>query len=152
MPLASAIIAFAMLLELPTAARRQALRERLIALKSDGFEIEAREHERRGAFKECARAMLAAADLSPAHAKHAERLWNAAQCFQNAHLVGQAINAWQRLADEHATDALATQALYRLGAAYQQLAYYSKAADLYEAYARRVFAVRAAEAPGRGAP
>jgi tetratricopeptide (TPR) repeat protein len=126
------------LLELPAVLKDKELVETLIALVSDGFEREAREHERRRDFKECGRSMLAAADASPRHAKLAERLWNAAQCFQNAHLVGQAIAAWQRLVAERVEDPLATQALFRLGAGYHQLAYYSKAADYYEAYARRV--------------
>ena len=37
--------------------------------------------------------MLAAAEALPDHPKHAERLWDAGQCFQNAHLVGQALKA-----------------------------------------------------------
>jgi tetratricopeptide (TPR) repeat protein len=126
-------------LELPAAIADKSFVETMIGLRSDGFEQEAREAERRRDYKECGRSMLAAAEAAPAHAKHAERQWNAAQCFQNAHLVGQAISAWQQLVDQHADDPLATRALYRLGAGYHQLAYYSKAADYYELYARRVF-------------
>jgi tetratricopeptide (TPR) repeat protein len=124
-------------LELPAAGRDKEFIETMIALKTDGFEREARDQEKRGEFKECGRSMLAAAEASPAHPKHAERLWNAAQCFQNAHLVGQAISAWNELVQTHAADPLAKRALFRLGAGYHQVAYYSKAAELYEAFARK---------------
>ena len=60
--------------------------------------------EKQRNFKECGRSMLAAAEALPDHPKHAERLWNAAQCFQNAHLVGQALKARLQLIKEHPKD------------------------------------------------
>ncbi|HVZ71506.1 MAG TPA: tetratricopeptide repeat protein [Polyangia bacterium] len=109
----------------------------MIALRSDSFDMEGHEFEKLHNFKECGRSMLAAADSKPDHPKHAERLWNAGQCFQNAHLIGQAIKARQALITAHPNDPLAQKALYRLAAGYHQLAYYTKAADLYEDFSKK---------------
>ena len=81
--------------------------------------------------------MLAAAEALPDHPKHAERLWNAGQCFQNAHLVGQALKARLQLIEAHPKDPLAQKALFRVAAGYHQLAYYSKAAEHYEDFANK---------------
>jgi tetratricopeptide (TPR) repeat protein len=109
----------------------------MISLRSDSYDMEGHEFEKLHNYKECGRSMLAAAESKPDHPKHAERLWNAGQCFQNAHLVGQAIKARQALIAAHPKDPLAQKALYRLAAGYHQLAYYTKAADLYEEFATK---------------
>jgi TolA-binding protein len=124
-------------LDTPALVKDAALATELVSLMADSYELEARAEETRGDRKECGRGFLAAADALPTHAKHAERLWNAGQCFQNAHLVGQAIKAWQALIDAHPNDPLARRALFRLGAGYHQLAFYGKAAEYYEAFAKR---------------
>ena len=99
----------------------------MISLKSDTYDIEGHEYEKQRNFKECGRSMLAAAESLPDHPKHAERLWNAGQCFQNAHLVGQALKARQRARSRtHPKDPLAQKALFRVAAGYHQLAYYSR--------------------------
>ncbi len=102
----------------------------MISLKSDTYDMEGHEYEKQKNFKECGRSMLAAAESLPDHPKHAERLWNAGQCFQNAHLVGQALKARLALIQEHPKDPLAQKALFRVAAGYHQLAYYSKAVGL----------------------
>ena len=99
--------------------------------------MEGHEFEKLHNYKECGRSMLASADSLPDHPKHAERLWNAGQCFQNAHLVGQAIKARQALIAAHPKDPLAQKALYRLAAGYHQLAYYTKAAEISEEFATK---------------
>ena len=124
-------------LEMPALVRDPEFGPQLVSLMSDAYDSEAHEYEQRGDRKECGRSFLAAAEALPTHAKHAERLWNAGQCFQNAHLVGQAIKAWEALRAAHPTDPLAARALYRIGAGYHQLAFYSKAADRYEEFAKR---------------
>src|SRR5579871_7946 len=123
-------------LETPALMRDPEFGHQLVSLMSDAYDSEARDFEKHGDAKECGRSFLAAADALPGHAKHAERLWNAGQCFQNAHLVGQAIKAWEALRAAHPTDPLAARALYRIGAGYHQLAFYTKAADRYEEFAR----------------
>jgi TolA-binding protein len=106
-----------------------------MALRSDGYEREGREHETRREWKGCGRAMLAAAESLPAHPRHAQRLASAAQCFQKARLVGQALQARVALISAHPGDSLVRDALFDVAAAYHQLAYYTKAAACYEAFA-----------------
>jgi TolA-binding protein len=124
-------------LEMPELMKDPEFGKQMISLKSDTYDMEGHEFEKLHNYKECGRSMLASAESLPDHPKHAERLWNAGQCFQNAHLVGQAIKARQALIAAHPKDPLAQKALYRLAAGYHQLAYYTKAADLYEDFANK---------------
>jgi TolA-binding protein len=124
-------------LEVPALVKDAEFLKGLISIKSDGFDVEGRAFEKRGDYKQCGRSMLASAEALPDHPKHAERLWNAGQCFQNAHLVGQAVKAWQALIAAHPAGPLASKALFRVAAGYHQLAYYGMAAERYEEFARR---------------
>lgn len=124
-------------LEMPSLMKDPEFGKQMISLKSDTYDLEGREYEKQRNYRECGRSLLAAADSLPDHAKHAERLWNAGQCFQNAHLVGQALKARQQLIKDHPKDPLALKALFRVAAGYHQLAYYSKAAENYEEFANK---------------
>ncbi len=124
-------------LEMPELMKDPEFGKQMISLKSDTYDMEGHAYEKNKDFKECGRSMLAAADSLPDHPKHAERLWNAGQCFQNAHLVGQALKARLQLIKEHPKDGLAQKALFRVAAGYHQLAYYSKAAEHYEDFANK---------------
>jgi tetratricopeptide (TPR) repeat protein len=124
-------------LEMPELMKDPEFGKQMISLKSDTYDMEGHQYEKEKNFKECGRSMLAAAEALPDHAKHAERLWNAGQCFQNAHLVGQALKARLALIQAHPKDPLAQKALFRVAAGYHQLAYYSKASDYYEDYASK---------------
>ncbi|HEX3697757.1 MAG TPA: tetratricopeptide repeat protein [Polyangia bacterium] len=124
-------------LEMPDLMKDPEFGKQMVSLKSDTYDMEGHEYEKLHNFKECGRSMLASADALPEHPKHAERLWNAGQCFQNAHLVGQALKARQELIKAHPKDPLAQRALFRVAAGYHQLAYYTKAADYYEDFAAR---------------
>src|SRR5450432_110278 len=106
-----------------------------LLLISDGYEREGYEAEARRDWKECGRSMLAAAETLPAHPRHAQRLAKAAQCFQKARLVGQALRARFALISTHPQDPLVRDALFDIAAGYHQLAYYSKAMECYEAFA-----------------
>ena len=123
-------------LDTPELVSHDGFAEPIVAIVSDGYELEARAFEKQGDRKECGRSFLAAAEALPTHAKHAERLWNAGQCFQNAHLVGQSIKAWSALITAHPENALSKRALFRIGAGYQQLAFYEKASEYYENFAK----------------
>ena len=124
-------------LEMPDLMKDPEFGKQMISLKSDTFDIEGHEYEKQKNFKECARSFQAAAEAMPDHPKHAERRWNEAQCFQNAHLVGQALRARVALISEHPKDPLAQRALFRVAAGYHQLAFYTKAADSYEEFANK---------------
>jgi TolA-binding protein len=124
-------------LEMPDLMKDPEFGKQMISLKSDTYDMEGHEFEKAHNFKECGRSMLAAAESLPDHSKHAERLWNAGQCFQNAHLVGQALKARLQLIKDHPKDPLAQRALFRVAAGYHQLAYYTKASDYYEDFASK---------------
>jgi len=124
-------------LEMPELMKDPEFGKQMISLKSDTYDIEGMVFEKQRNFKECGRSKLAAAEALPDHPKHAERLWDAAQCFQNAHLVGQALRARLQLIKDHPKDGLALKALFRVAAGYHQLAYYSKAAEYYEDFANK---------------
>jgi tetratricopeptide (TPR) repeat protein len=124
-------------LEMPELMKDPEFGKQMISLKSDTYDMEGHQYETAKNYKECGRSMLAAAEALPDHPKHAERLWNAGQCFQNAHLVGQALKARVQLIKDHPKDPLAQKALFRVAAGYHQLAYYSKAADNYEDFANK---------------
>jgi tetratricopeptide (TPR) repeat protein len=124
-------------LEMPELMKDPEFGKQMISLKSDTYDMEGHEFEKLHNYKECGRSMLASAESLPDHPKHAERLWNAGQCFQNAHLVGQALKARLALITAHPKDPLAQKAMFRVAAGYHQLAYYSKAAENYEDFAKR---------------
>jgi tetratricopeptide (TPR) repeat protein len=124
-------------LEMPELMKDPEFGKQMISLKSDTYDMEGHEFEKEHNYKECGRSMLASAESLPDHPKHAERLWNAGQCFQNAHLVGQALKARLALIAAHPKDPLAQKALFRVAAGYHQLAYYSKAAEHYEDFASK---------------
>jgi tetratricopeptide (TPR) repeat protein len=124
-------------LEMPSLMKDPEFGSQMISLKSDTYDIEGHEFEKQKNFKECGRSFLAAAEAKPDHPKHAERLWNGAQCFQNKGLVGQALKARLELIKTHPKDPLALKALFRVAAGYHQLAYYSKAAESYEEFATK---------------
>src|SRR5215471_2235400 len=124
-------------LEMPQLMKDPEFGKQMISLKSDTYDMEGHEYEKQRNFKECGRSMLAAAESLPDHAKHAERLWNAGTCFQNAHLIGQALKARLQLIKDHPKDPLAQRALFKVASGYHQLAYYTKAADNYEDFANK---------------
>jgi TolA-binding protein len=116
-------------------------------LLTDSLAREGADYEVKSNWKECGRSFLAAAEVLPEHPRHAERLAKAAECFDRAHLVGQALKARRALIDAHPQDSLARDALFNIASGYHRLAYYSKAAELYgefaEAYPRDPRARRA---------
>lgn len=121
----------------PVLMRDEEFKKQMVSLKTDSLVVEAKQFEKDKNYKECGLSFLQAAETIPDHAKHAERLFNAGVCFQNARLVGQAIKARQELIEKHPNDPLAQRAMFQIAAGYHQLAYYSMAADKYEAFATK---------------
>jgi tetratricopeptide (TPR) repeat protein len=105
------------------------------SLTSDEWERQGAAYEKRRDWKECARSLLGAAEAVPEHPRHAQRLAEAARCFEKAHLVGAALQARQELIRHHPRDPLARDALFDVAAGYHRLAYYTKAMDCYVAFA-----------------
>ena len=121
----------------PVLMKDQEFRKQMVSLKTDSLVAEAKQYEKEKNYKECALSYLAAADTIPDHKDHAQRLYNAGVCFQNARLIGQAIKAREQLAHDHPKDILAQRALFQIASGYHQLAYYSEAAKRYEEFAKQ---------------
>jgi tetratricopeptide (TPR) repeat protein len=115
----------------------QEFRKQMVSLKTDSLVAEAKQYEKEKNYKECGISFVAAAETIPDHKDHAQRLYNAGLCFQNARLVGQAIKAREQLIAAHPKDTLAQRALFQIASGYHQLAYYSEAAKRYEEFANK---------------
>ncbi len=112
-------------------------RQEMVSLKTDSLVAEAKQYEKEKNYKECGISFVAAAETMPQHKDHAQRLYNAGICFQNARLIGQAIKVRQELINDHPNDPLAQRAMFQIAAGYHQLAFYSEAAKRYEEFANK---------------
>ena len=104
-------------------------------LKSDAYELIAREAEGTGQFWECGRFLLAAADTAPDNPRHTDRLFDAAICFHKAHGIGQALRARLVIVRDHPKTRWLRNTLYLIAENYRELARYTKAAEYYEDFA-----------------
>ena len=89
-----------------------------------------------GHYRRCGEAFAKLANDYQDHQRWPQMLHNAALCFEAAKLVGQAIairNTLIKIKPEHT---LAQRALYLVAQNYHALAWYSRAADYYERFAR----------------
>ncbi len=121
----------------PILMKDEEFRKQMVSLKTDSLVAEAKQYEKDKNYKECGISFIAAAETLPEHKEHAQRLYNAGLCFQNAHLIGQAIKAREELIKDHPNDPLAQRALFQIASGYHQLAYYSEAAKRYEEFANK---------------
>ncbi len=121
----------------PVLMKDQEFRKQMVMLKTDSLVVEAKQYEKDKNYKECGISFIAAAETIPDHKDHAQRLYNAGLCFQNARLIGQAIKAREALIHDHPKDTLAQRALFQIASGYHQLAYYSEAAKRYEEFANK---------------
>ncbi|MBN2573457.1 MAG: tetratricopeptide repeat protein [Deltaproteobacteria bacterium] len=119
----------------PVLMKDEEFRKQMVSLKTDSLVAEAKQYEKDKNYKECGISFIAAAETIPDHKDHAQRLYNAGLCFQNARLIGQAIKAREQLIAAHPKDPLAQRALFQIASGYHQLAYYSEAAKRYEEFA-----------------
>jgi tetratricopeptide (TPR) repeat protein len=123
--------------KMPDLMNDQEFAKQIWALKIDSMVVEAKQNEKKKNFKGCGISMWAAADAQPDSPKHAERLYNAGQCFTNARLIGMAVKVRNELIEKHPTDPLAQKALFQIASGYHQLAYYGEAAKNYEQFATK---------------
>ena len=121
----------------PVLMKDEEFRKQMVSLKTDSLVAEAKQYEKEKNYKECGISFVAAAETIPDHKDHAQRLYNAGLCFQNARLIGQAIKVREQLIKDHPKDTLAQRALFQIASGYHQLAYYSEAARRYEEFANK---------------
>jgi tetratricopeptide (TPR) repeat protein len=119
----------------PKLMEDEEFRKQMVSIKTDIYVREGKDFEKNAKYKECGISMVAAAESLPDHPEHAQRLYNAGLCFQNARLIGQAIKYRKQLIEQHPKDPLAQKALYQIAAGYHQIASYTKASEFYEQYA-----------------
>jgi tetratricopeptide (TPR) repeat protein len=124
-------------MEMPELMKNPEFAKQMVKLKVDTLAVEGYQYQKQGNFKECGRSLEAAAASMPDDPDHAVRLYDAAGCFQNARLVGLAVQTRNELIRTHPTHPLAQKALYRIASGYHQLAFYEEAAKQYEAYATK---------------
>jgi len=88
-------------------------------------------------YRDCAELYVRAANEHQDDPRWPTMLSNAALCFEAAKLVGQAIAIRDTLIRGRPDAPEAQRALYLIGQSYHALAWYSRAADYYERFARR---------------
>jgi TolA-binding protein len=79
------------------------------------------------------------------HDKADTLIWNAAQCYEAAFLLGQAVRFRRILLEKYPTSTHAKPTLQYLGGNYQAIAMYDKAAERYEEYADKY--IKESDAP-----
>ena len=91
----------------------------------------------KGRYRQCGETYAEIANQYKDDPKWAQLVYNAAICFEAAKLIGQAIYLRTTLIRVKPEDPLAQKALYQIGANYHGLAWYSRAADHYEKFAKQ---------------
>ncbi|MBW2731978.1 MAG: tetratricopeptide repeat protein [Deltaproteobacteria bacterium] len=95
------------------------------------------QYQEKGRYRECGEGYAKLANEYPNDPKWAELAYNAAHCFEAARLIGQAIAIRDALIKVKPKDPLALKALYQVGGNYHALAWYSRAAEYYERFAKQ---------------
>ena len=116
---------------------RGSLRKTLTGLKVQVAWRRCEQLRRAGKFRRCARGFVDLANRYPDDPRWPQVMYNAAQCYEAAKLIGPAISVRVTLIKQKPDHALAKKALYEVGANYHALAWYSRAARYYEQFARR---------------
>ncbi len=88
-------------------------------------------------FAECGRTYVRLFRQFPEYDKADEVLYNGANCFSRARLLGRAIQVRRVLIERFPESRLSKRAVFLVGSNYHALAIYGQAADFYEQFARR---------------
>jgi len=96
----------------------------------------AEELQKTGHFRDAAERYAQIANKYQDDPKWAELLFNAAINYEAAKLIGMAISLRNTLIKQKPKDPLAQKAMFMIGANYHALAWYSRAADYYEQFAK----------------
>ncbi len=105
--------------------------------RAERLEREARARGDLATFVACGAAYLDLFNRNPEAAKADELLWNAGLCFEQGRSLSTAIEAFTELRARFPASPQAAKALARLGAVYAQVAYYDRAAGMFEEYAKK---------------
>jgi tetratricopeptide (TPR) repeat protein len=112
--------------------KRQSLRKHAEQLEAD-----AKKSGNFAKYVQCGQAYIEIYNRDPAGEKGDEVLYNAGVCFEQGKSIGVAIVMFQNLRKAYPNSPMASKALARLGKNFSDVAYYDKASDMYEEYAKK---------------
>ncbi len=87
-------------------------------------------------FKECGELFEKIALMFPNDSRLDDILWNAGVCYEAARLIGAAVRMRKKLINVRPNSKLVPKAYYYIGGNYHALAFYRRAADYYEKFAK----------------
>jgi tetratricopeptide (TPR) repeat protein len=105
--------------------------------KAEVTEKVARETKDFGKFIECGQAYLDIYNADPEGKQNDEVLYNSGVCFEEGRSIGAAIQAFNLLQKYYGSSKLTAKALARIGKAYGDIAFYDKASEKLEEYAKK---------------
>ncbi len=106
-------------------------------LKAESMWLIAQGMSKQGRHREAAIAYRDMYNAAPTHPRGAQMLYNCALEFEEAGIIGGAVSARKALIEERPDDVLAKKAQFQIAGNYHGLAYYEKAADFYEKFAKK---------------
>jgi tetratricopeptide (TPR) repeat protein len=104
---------------------------------AEKIEKEARASKNIARFIDCGQAYLDIYNLDPEAKGNDEVLYNAGVCFEEGHSIGVAIRMYGLLEQYYPSSQHLPKAIARLGKAYGDIAFYDRAADRLEQYAKK---------------
>ncbi len=110
---------------------------RLETLKKQSLRKAAEALEKSGKYVDCGTAYLDIFNRDPNGDKNDEVLYNAGVCFEKGKSIGAAIAVFGILSKRFPNSKVTQRAIARLGKAYAAIAWYDKAAEKYELYAKK---------------
>lgn len=105
--------------------------------KAEGLEKKAKETKDYGLYVQCGQAYFDIYNRDPEAKQNDEVLYNAGVCYEEGKSIGAAISAFGLLQKYYASSKLTAKALARVGKAYGDVAFYDKASEKLEEYAKK---------------
>ncbi len=105
--------------------------------KAEFKEKEAKDTKDFGKYVECGQAYLDIYNRNPEGADNDEVLYNAGVCFEEGKSIGVAIQMFNLLEKYYPNSKITARAIARLGKAYGDIAFYDRASDKLEQYAKK---------------
>ena len=116
---------------------REELAQRLGLLLNQFARKQAEQLETKGEYVSCGKAYLDIFNRNPNAENGEQVLYNSGVCFEKGKSIGAAISMFGILMRRFPKHALAQRAIARLGRNYAKIAWYDKAAQMFEQYARK---------------
>jgi tetratricopeptide (TPR) repeat protein len=104
---------------------------------AEAREVKAKQNGDFASFVACGQAYLDIYNRNPEAAENDQVLYNAGVCFEEGKSISLAIQAFNTLEKYYPNSKITARAIARLGKAYGDIAYYDRAADKYELYAKK---------------